>query len=349
MRHPVSRLRARVLAAGLALAAATLVPTGSAGAADEYEYEWAALGDSYTAGVFVGDPQPGLGDVGRDGCDRTSDAYPYLIERRLADYPPGRPVRLTNVSCGAATIADVSTAKQTPISPVEPPAGGWAEVDQQIERAKLSQQTDVVTVGVGGNSLPFGEMLFKCIELGLGGQSCRDYYTNPPEGVKSIKERLAQIEGEYIEMLANVHTVAPFAKVITVGYPAILPQDAADCGQSDLTELGPISPADIDWLRTDVLEAQNATIQRVSGFFGDRYADVYSSSVGHDVCQAPDTKWVEGLCGDAADYWPSELPGGVFDCAAVDKRATLVHPNAAGHENTAHHVERAVRIALLER
>lgn len=37
MRHPVSRLRTRALAVGLALAAATLVPSGSAGAADRYE------------------------------------------------------------------------------------------------------------------------------------------------------------------------------------------------------------------------------------------------------------------------------------------------------------------------
>ncbi len=52
MRHPVSRLRTRTLAVGLALAVSALLPSGSAGAADQYE--WAALGDSYTAGGFVG-------------------------------------------------------------------------------------------------------------------------------------------------------------------------------------------------------------------------------------------------------------------------------------------------------
>ncbi|MBX7555782.1 SGNH/GDSL hydrolase family protein [Streptomyces sp. NPDC004232] len=347
MRHPVSRLRARALAVGLALAASALVPSGSAGAADRYE--WAALGDSYTAGVFVGDPQPALGDTSRDGCDRTTDAYPGDVERELDEFPPGKPVHLNNVSCGNATIANIAKDKQTPISPVQPPAAGWPAVDPQIKRAGLNDQTDVVTIGVGGNSLPFGGMLLKCLEQGTSGKSCRDYYTNPPEGEESIQDKLARVQDEYIEMLAQVHQAAPNAKVITVGYPAVLPDKGSDCNRASLTELGSITHADIDWLRDDVLKPLNNTIQRVTSFFGDRYVDVYSSSVGHDACQPADTKWVEGICGNAADYWPAKVPGTLLNCTLVGKRATLVHPNAAGHANTAAHVERAIRIALLER
>ncbi|MEU9035237.1 SGNH/GDSL hydrolase family protein [Streptomyces sp. NPDC048352] len=347
MRHPVSRLRTRALAVGLALAAAALVPAGSAGAADQYE--WAALGDSYTAGGFVGTPQPALGDPSRDGCDRTSDAYPGLVERQLDEFPPGKPVHLTNVSCGNATIADIATARQTPISPVQPPAGGWPAVDPQIQRAKLNDQTDVVTIGVGGNSLPFGGMLLKCLELGATpGKSCRDYYTTPPEGEESIQDKLARVQDEYIQMLAKVHEAAPNAKVITVGYPAVLPEDGSTCNRASLTELSWIKHADIDWLRDDVLKPLNSTIQRVTSFFGDRYVDVYSSSVGHDACQPADTKWVEGICGNAADYWPTKLAGTALNCGLVNKRVTLVHPNGEGHANTAVHVERAVRIALLD-
>ncbi|MEU9336454.1 SGNH/GDSL hydrolase family protein [Streptomyces sp. NPDC048290] len=347
MRHPVSRLRTRLLAVGLALAASALVPPGSAGAADQYE--WAALGDSYTAGGFVGDPQPALGDPSRDGCDRTTNAYPDVVDRELAEFPPGRPVQLTNVSCGNATIADIATARQTPISPVQPPADGWPAVDPQIQRADLGNQTDVVTIGVGGNSLPFGGMLLKCLEQGVAGKSCRDYYTNPPEGEESIQDKLARVQDEYIEMLARVHQAAPNAKVLTVGYPAVLPQEASACNRASLTELGPITHADIDWLRDEVLVPLNNTIQRVTSFFGDRYINVYSSSVGHDACQPAGTKWIEGICGDAADYWPASLPGTLLNCGPIGKHITLVHPNAAGHANTAAHVERGIRIALLER
>ncbi|MFB6816810.1 SGNH/GDSL hydrolase family protein [Streptomyces sp. NPDC056347] len=349
MRHPLPRLpRARALAVGLALTASALLPAGPAGAAADH-YEWAALGDSYTAGIFVGDPQPPLGESSRDGCDRTSDAYPGLVERELDEFPPGRPVRLTNVSCGGATIADIASARQQPISPVEPPADGWPAVDPQIQRAELSDRTDVVTVSVGGNSLPFGGMMLKCLELGAVGKSCREYYTDPPEGEESIQDKLARIQDEYIEMLAHVHQAAPDAKVIAVGYPAILPDDSGDCDRLSLTELGTITRADIDWLRDDVFKPVNSTVRRVASFFGDRYVDVYSSSVGHDVCRPTGTKWIEGLCGDAPDYWPARLPGTLLNCGIIGKRVTLLHPGAAGHANTAAHVERAIRIALLER
>ncbi|GGR20690.1 lipase [Streptomyces cinereoruber] len=348
MRHPVSRLRTRALAVGLALAASALVPSGSAGAADQYQ--WAALGDSYTAGGFVGEPLPALGDESRDGCDRTSDAYPGVVARELEEFPPGKYVRLTNVSCGNATIADIAETRQTPVSPVQPPAEGWSAVDTQIKRAKLSEETDVVTIGVGGNSLPFGGMLLKCLQLGaIPGKTCQEYYTNPPEGEEGIQDKLARVQDEYVEMLAKVHEAAPNAKVITVGYPAVLPAEGSTCNRPALTELGSIKHADVDWLRENALIPLNKTIQQVTQFFGDRYVDVYSSSVGHDACQPAEEKWVEGICGDAADYWPASLPGTILNCGLINKRATLVHPNAQGHANTAAHVERAIRISLLER
>ncbi|MEU6025775.1 SGNH/GDSL hydrolase family protein [Streptomyces tauricus] len=347
MRHRVSRPRKRALAVGLALVVAVLAPSGAAGAADPYE--WAALGDSYTAGVFVGAPRPALGDASRDGCDRTSDAYPALVERELDEFPPGGYVRLTDVSCGNATIADIASARQTPISPVRPPTDGWPAVDPQIERAGLDDRTDVVTIGVGGNSLPFGGMLLTCLTQGATGKSCREHYTDPPEGEESIQDKLARVQDEYVHMLAEVHRAAPDAKVITVGYPAVLPEEGSACNRLSLSELGSISHADIGWLRDDVLRPLNDTIRQVSDFFGDRYVDVYSSSVGHDACRPADTKWVEGICGDAEEYWPGNLPGTLLDCRLIGKRITLVHPNAAGHANAAAHVERAVRLALLER
>ncbi|GFH37912.1 SGNH/GDSL hydrolase family protein [Streptomyces pacificus] len=349
MRHPVSRLRFRALTVGLALTASALLPSSSAGAAGAADqYEWAALGDSYTAGVFAGDPLPALGDASRDGCDRTSGAYPGLVQKELDEFPLGKDVHLANVSCGGAVITDIGTTKQTPISPVEMPEAGWATVDTQIKRAGLNDQTDVVTIGVGGNSLPFGGMLLKCLEEGAKvSGSCREHYTNPPEGEESIEHKLARVQEEYILMLAEVHKAAPNAKVITVGYPAVLPEDGSACNRLALTELSLIKHADVDWLRDDVLKQLNSKIELIAKFFGDQYVDVYSSSVGHDACQPAGEKWVQGLCGDAGAYWPAAI--GKLNCGVVGKRATLVHPNAAGHENVANHVERAIRIALLDR
>ncbi|MED7948818.1 SGNH/GDSL hydrolase family protein [Streptomyces sp. BE20] len=347
MRHPATRLRARVPVVGLAVLAVTALLPSVAAEGRGDRYEWAALGDSYTAGLFVGDPRPPLGSSSRDGCDRTTGSYPDLVRRALAARPLDRPVNLTDVSCDNAAVGNVAWERQQPTSQVQPPDGDparWPMVDPQIRRARLGDRTDVVTVGIGAISLPFGE----CLELSLAQRSCRQYYTNPPEGVEGIDAKLSRIRDEYGRMLDAIHHAAPHAEVITVGYPAILPERGSACGGGP-TQVGPISPADIDWLRDDTLKALNKIIHREAATHGDRYVDLYTSSIGHDVCQPEDTQWIEGICGDAAPYWPTQPPGGLpFDCAAIGKRATLLHPNAREHINAAPLVERAVLDALVE-
>ncbi|MFD5507159.1 SGNH/GDSL hydrolase family protein [Streptomyces sp. NPDC127051] len=350
------------LGALTALALAAAVPGGAASAAPE-PVQWVALGDSYTAGVFVGEPRPALGSADRDGCDRTTGAYPNLVERRLTAEPPaGRPVRLTDFSCGGAVIGEIATAGQTPISPVQPHEGGWPSVAPQVDRAQLSASTDVVTIGVGGNSLPFGKIVTNCLILGTGQDDyatpCRDAYERgdfflDPE---SIRDKFQRVFREYVAMLEAVHDKAPNAKVIAVGYPTIVPADATTCDRQNTTELAAdaegtrisATHGDIAWLG-EVNTELNAIIEDATDLvdYGYTYVDAATSSVGHDACQPRATKWVEGICGEAGPYWPTDLTLGLFTLKCSNgNRATLVHPNAAGHANTATLVEAAVRKAL---
>jgi hypothetical protein len=344
MPHPSAR-RTRALVAGLAAVAlaALLPPAAATGRTDPYE--WAALGDSYTAGLFVGAPRPPLGDPSRDGCDRTANAYPDLVERAFAARPLGRPVHLTDVACDNADIGDVTRDAQRPSSPVEPP-GSWPAVAPQSLRAGLGARTDVVTVGIGAIGLPFGA----CLELTLAShESCREHFTHPPAGEEGIGATLARIRDAYRRMLGDLHRAAPRAAVITVGYPAILPEHGGACTGGP-TQLGPIGPDDIDWLRDDTLKALNRIIREETARRGDAYVGLYTSSVGHDVCAPEGARWIEGICGDAEPFWPAEPPGGLpFDCAALGKRATLLHPNAGEHAHAARLVAHAVRDALLAR
>lgn len=110
------RTRLAVLGSAVALAAGALVPAQLAGAtpAAAAAYEWVALGDSYTAGVI---PAAGeVFEVPRDGCERTDLSYPQVIDRDL-----GSLIELTNVSCGAATIEDITFNAQQPIGRHLPP------------------------------------------------------------------------------------------------------------------------------------------------------------------------------------------------------------------------------------
>jgi len=325
------RLSKKLAAAATAAAFCLLgASTSSAPASAASALQWVALGDSYTAGaIHAAGPyqQP------RDGCQRTTDAYPEVIKRDL-----GSLIHLRNVSCGNATIADVHSTAQEPIGyelhipgvvDIHDPDYPYPSVPPQIDA--LSPDTNLVTVGVGGNSLGFGEILGQCISRGpgggLGSSPCKDYYTSG--NTESIESRLERVRTEYDQMLTAIHARAPFARVITVGYPTIIPSNAANCAYGNLLQFATTRHADLNWLRDEVLQPLNATIQHVTAAHGDHYVDIYSSSQSHSVCALGQDKWVEGikerlLDNENPDTW------------------ALVHPNTRGQANAATQVENAI-------
>ncbi|MGW4704693.1 SGNH/GDSL hydrolase family protein [Streptomyces sp. NPDC004285] len=310
------RTRLALLGSVTALTAVQLVAAQSASAA---EYQWVALGDSYTAGVIqaAGDPF----EYPRDGCERTDRSYPQVIDRDLGSF-----FDLTNVSCGAATIEDVTSHAQVPIgrsAPGKPdPDAPFAPVPPQSDAVESG--TDVITVGVGGNTLGFGEILFKCIELGQGsdgaGTPCKD------ELAASIPAKLTKVTADYDQMLAKLHEKGPNAKILAIGYPTVIPKDTSKCQYNNIHQFFSITPGDLDWLRTDVLEPLNKAIEKSAGTQDSAsFVDLYESSANHSVCDAG--KWVEGILDS-------------------DNRMALVHPNARGHQNAADQVTEAILNAI---
>ncbi|MFI1701169.1 MULTISPECIES: SGNH/GDSL hydrolase family protein [Streptomyces] len=321
------RTRLALLGSAAALAAGAVVPAQLAGAqpaAAAADFQWVALGDSYTAGVIraAGDAI----DYPRDGCERTDRSYPQVIERDLYGL-----FDLTNVSCGAATIENVSDMPQYPIGRHMPPFSEdpdypFPPVPPQSEA--VGPGTDVITVGVGGNTLGFADILTKCQELGgeSGGEG------TPCKGAlgSGIKARLDKVSQEYDRMLTVLHERGPKAKILTVGYPTVIPENTADCGYGDLTKFGTITQGDLAWLRQDVLEPLNKTIEDSAATQeAADFVNLYAPSQGHSVCDAD--KWVEGIL--------TVSPG-------QDPQLSFVHPNASGHRNAADHVEEAMLNAI---
>ncbi|MFD7731688.1 SGNH/GDSL hydrolase family protein [Kitasatospora phosalacinea] len=313
------RTRLALLGSAAALAAGAVVPAQFAGAhpaAAAGQQQWVALGDSYTAGVIraAGDTF----EVPRDGCDRTDQSYPQVVDRDL-----GGLFELTNVSCGAATIANITDTPQSPIGRHLPPISEdpdypFPAVPPQSEA--VGADTNVITVGVGGNTLGFAEFLTKCAELGAEhagkGTPCKDALA------AGVPDRLKTVREHYDRMLTVLHERAPKAKILTVGYPTVIPQDASTCTFGDLTQFATITQGDLAWLRTDVLEPLNKAIADSTGTQGAAsFVDLYASSQGHSVCD--DTKWVEGFL-----TLPAQL--------------SVVHPNVLGHRNAADHIEEAM-------
>ncbi|WP_247706361.1 SGNH/GDSL hydrolase family protein [Streptomyces liliiviolaceus] len=107
----MARFRTRLarLGSAAALTAGALAPAQLAGAqpAAAADYDWVALGDSYTAGVIQA-----AGDVfeyPRDGCERTDRSYPQVIDRDLGSF-----FELTNVLCQRSRWSRRPLASCTP-------------------------------------------------------------------------------------------------------------------------------------------------------------------------------------------------------------------------------------------
>lgn len=127
-------------------------------------------------------------------------------------------------------------------------------------------------------------------------------------------------------MLAALRDRAPDAKILNVGYPTVIPEDTSKCSYNNWEQFGSITSGDLDWLRDDVLNPLNATIEKAAGEHGDAFVDLADSSRKHSGCDAG--KWVEGVFAT----FPDEV--------------AFVHPNAKGHENASDHVSAAIVDAI---
>lgn len=278
-RRAVVAAAAAVLALGLAATGA--VQTTPAAQAASSPRHYVALGDSYTAG-------PGIPEQRTDpiGCGRSTRNYPALVAEALGvtDY--------TDVSCSSATT-DNMTAPQPVLLGSNPP---------QFDA--LRPDTDLVTVSISGNDIGFSDIIGTCFRL-----SATDPFGNPCErqatagGIDRYAQRIAATAPKVAGVLAGIRQRSPHAQLLLVGYPRIVPP-AGGC-----YPVAPISRGDVPYL--DRLQRQlTAVLAEQASTYGAAFVDSYAASPGHDVCQPPGVKWVEG--------------------AVPTSPAAPVHPNATG-------------------
>jgi len=258
----------RARAVALVLAASLLVAgcdDASGKDSPPHAKSYVALGDSYTSA-------PGVPTIIQEGCFRSDHNYPHLVAQELG-------LELDDVSCGGAATTALVGVQETSDGPVP------AQFDA------LTKDTDVVTLGIGGNDEGlFGELLASCITLGQEGSTgspCRDLMTQG--GGDRVKETIALIQGRLTSSLEGIKKRAPHAKVVFVGYPQLAPQR----GRCDTL---PLSPGDYDYMHEVMITLGNATEQAAKDA-GVLYVDLLHASAGHDVCAGPDA-WISGITPD---------------------------------------------------
>jgi lysophospholipase L1-like esterase len=225
--------------------------------------DYVALGDSFSAGPFIGtmrsDPA---------GCARSRDNYPAFLADWLdvASY--------TDVTCSAAVTADL----YRPMRMLDGKTTG-----PQLDA--VSADTDLVTIGMGGNDFAIYDSLIKC-------------QAGAPCAVSRLEADAGRVAGRIERAVRRIRAAAPDADVYVVGYPDILPTEGT-CAAVGV-------PADVLGPVADVAGALNASLRKGAQAGGASYVDMEAVSEGHDVC-AKGSAWVNGprfRAGIAAPFHP---------------------------------------------
>lgn len=253
--------------------------------------EYVALGDSYTSGPHI--PV----QVGVPGCRRSDHNYPSLVALAIGATP------FRDASCSGATVEHM-TASQDTGSGVNPP---------QLDA--LTPSTDLVTIGVGGNDLGFGDIVARCTSAIPVGAPCQAQFV--VRGRDELAERTTVVAAKVQVLLGAVRARAPKARVVVVGYPGIVPDTGAGCWP-----VLPFTAQDVPYVRATI-ETLNRALRTVAESAGTTFVDVDGPSTGHDACSAPALRWVEPV--------------------APSSQAAPLHPNATGMTAVASIVTLAVK------
>ncbi len=275
---------AAMLTATAIAAAFAAAPAAAAAAAGPY----VSLGDSYTAAPLVPNPtgNPIL-------CGRSTNNYPSDVTRTI------HPSSFTDTSCSGATTADMTQAQSL--------EKGLQTNPPQFDSLKSNDA--LVSLGIGGNDAGLISVAEECAKLDAYwpfGSRCKDHYNS---GGSDANVAAINATGPKVAAtIQGIHSRAPHAEVLVIGYPDGLPQNGSNC-----YPVVPYSSGDVRYFNS--LELQlNAVIRQAAQANGATFVDTFSSSIGHDAC-AGSNAWVNGI-----------LP---------TSPALPLHPNQAGEQNMA--------------
>src|SRR5213078_2247356 len=149
----------------------------------------------------------------------------------------------------------------------------------------LSTNTQLVTLGIGGNDIGFSEIVENCSSPTPTGHPCQDHYV--VNGHDELSDRIDMTAPKVAAVLQGIHQRAPRAQIFVVAYLAILPESGPGCWPQL-----PITPDDVPYLR-GIEKKLNAMLATQAGANGGKFVDAYTASIGHDACQIPGFRWVE--------------------------------------------------------
>lgn len=140
----------------------------------------------------------------------------------------------------------------------------------------LTADTDLVSISVGGNDIGFADIMSSCVTH--GDDACLDKVDDAKTSAR--QDLPAKLDDAY----DAIHSKAPNAQVVVVGYPQLFTSDASCVTGISKTESNALNEA------ADVL---NGIVSERAAEHGFTYADVTDTFSGHQLCSS--SSWLHGI------------------------------------------------------
>ncbi len=273
-----------VLLGAFAVACSAPSPTN---AQPPKQVNYVAMGDSVAAEPDVPDPAP------PPGCQKSTNNYPSVLARRI------KPASVADVTCSGATAAEITSRAQQTSDGAEPP---------QI--AAVRPDTTLITITIGGNDVGLASDASQCYAASIESPPCKAKFVTA--GNDSISAAIDSNLPAWATMIDDVRAKAPGARIVLVGYPTYIRPGGCFADQ-------PVLPEDADYFQAKVNELDDRQKQLAAGK-GVSYFDTRPLSVGHDMCAAPNQRYVEGFLtvNPAAPLHPNAMGAAAIGNALAD-------------------------------
>lgn len=273
--------------------------------------KYVALGDSYQSGEGAGDYMGGTDtndDVPSNMCHRSANAYPQvLVSKRVVPYA------LEFWACSGALVNDLYTNQKSGnggIFLTSPPWDDPARRDWQVAPGagtylsppisaldRLGKDTQLVTIGIGGNDLKFGPVMQDCATFGLGNSTEHPCRTKWDSTLTDIQVKFRD-EKKLEELFREIRRRAPYAEIIVLGYPRFfVPVDVDDVTSGEICSgisAAFVKPWDQYWIDTRIKELDDDIATAARKAFV-RYVDIYDVGTGHELGCTGSPKFMNAL------------------------------------------------------
>ncbi|MEU4931069.1 SGNH/GDSL hydrolase family protein [Streptomyces yokosukanensis] len=307
-----------------------------------------AMGDSFSSGEGASEgnrdyyPETNwrnkvTGD--RDGCHRST--YAWSRQAKL----PGEQLSIGELDDNWSARMDyhlIACSGSRTYNVIAPADNNDRTYDNsgelpQINQGYLDQNTDLVTISIGGNDSRFGYVITQCMGPGnpcqekkFGNAEGKGVPDGPYQGkplAEAIPDLISDVVAPSIQKtIEAIHSKAPNARIVLMGYPPLLSNDASCLNKIPLVG---ISPEESQWLNgvADYLAQtmfETADLVRKHGV-DVGYANPQAFFHGKAVCGDPES--IHGIVTDLTDSDEPKIDWPFFQFGIS---AQSFHPKIAG-------------------